>query len=45
MHLDPTTTKLDNNEQRSTSFSDLYNLCEIIGKSVVVYVVNTNPDL
>ena len=34
MHIEANTTIPDNNEQPSTSFSDLYNLYEIIGKYV-----------
>lgn len=47
MHLDSNTKKIDNNEQRSTSFSDLYNLCEIIGKgpfSIVRRCTNKTND-
>ena len=34
MHLETTQTTADNDEQSSVSFSDLYNLYEIIGKYV-----------
>ncbi len=34
MHIETTTTIPDNGEQISTSFPDLYNLYEIIGKYV-----------
>ncbi|CAF0758645.1 unnamed protein product [Rotaria sordida] len=47
MHIETTTTIADNNEQVSTSFTDLYNLHEIIGKgpfSVVRRCTNKNDN-
>ena len=37
MHLETTHTVADNDEQSSVSFSDLYNLFEIIGKYVQIF--------
>jgi len=37
MHIETTTTIPDNDEHASTSFSDLYNLYEIIGKYVIFF--------